>query len=119
MAKQKRKSKAAELAQKRLAGLESISTTLNLGNGLTIPAYSTAIQSVLAKLDAYNTQLSVADTALNDVESQEKILRLLSERFLEAVGSAYGHDSNEYEKAGGTRTSERKRPVRKPKKTTP
>jgi hypothetical protein len=32
---------------------------------------------------------------------------------LAAVGVKYGKDSSEYEKAGGTRTSERKAPLRK------
>jgi len=31
-----------------------------------------------------------------------------------AVGAVYGKDSDQYEKAGGVRKSERKRPVRKP-----
>ena len=31
---------------------------------------------------------------------------------LTGVGVKYGKDSNEYEKAGGVRTSERKKPVR-------
>lgn len=108
-----------ERAQKRLSGLESISPALDLGNGLTVPNYSAAIVSAVSKLDSYNTLLSTVDAALNDVQAQEKILRELSERMREAVGSVYGHDSNEYEKAGGVRKSERKRPVRKPKKTTP
>ena len=33
---------------------------------------------------------------------------------LTGVGVKYGKDSNEYEKAGGVRTSERKKPVRTP-----
>jgi hypothetical protein len=37
---------------------------------------------------------------------------------LAGVGSKYGKDSNEYEKAGGTRTSERKPPLRKKKPPT-
>jgi thiamine pyrophosphate-dependent acetolactate synthase large subunit-like protein len=37
---------------------------------------------------------------------------------LTAVGLKYDKDSNEYEKAGGTRTSERKAPVRKAKAAT-
>ena len=34
--------------------------------------------------------------------------------FRSGVGLKYGKDSNEYEKAGGVRTSERKKPVRTP-----
>ena len=42
-------------------------------------------------------------------------MRDLNERALDGVASKYGKNSNEYEQAGGTRKSERKRPVRKPK----
>ena len=117
MAKLKRKSKAIELALKRLAGIESISPTLDLGNGLTVPNYNAAVERAAGRLDSYNTLLSSCDAALNDVKAEEKSLRELSERMREAVGSVYGHNSNEYEKAGGVRKSVRKRPVRKPKKT--
>ena len=115
MAKLKRKSAIVEQAMKRLAGLESISAALNLGNGLTAASYSAEVQKAISKLDAYNTMLSTADAAQNDLVAEEKILRQLSERMLEAVGAIYGHDSNEYEKAGGKRKSDHKRPVRKPK----
>ena len=115
MARPKRKSKAMEKANKRLAGLLSISETLDLSNGLTIQAYRDAIDKVFKKMEGYNGLLSNVDAALNDVRSAETELTLLSERFLEAVGSGYGHDSNEYEMAGGKRKSERKKPVRKPK----
>ena len=43
----------------------------------------------------------------------EKAIRDLSERMLAGVASKYGKDSSEYEMAGGTRKSERKRPTRK------
>jgi hypothetical protein len=115
MAKAKRKSKVYELAQKRLAGIESISPALDLGNGLTVTAFHTHLQAVADKLDAYNTLLSTADAAQNELADQEKVLREFSERMREAVGAVYGHNSNEYEKAGGKRKSERKRPTRKPK----
>ena len=117
MANRKRKSSVLDQAHKRLAGVESISLTLNLGNNLTAANYRAVVVSATAKLDAYNTLLSSTDAALNDLQKDEKTLRELTERMLEAVGSVYGHDSNEYEKAGGTRKVDRKRPVRK-KKTT-
>jgi hypothetical protein len=115
MALKKRKSKVVELAQKRLAGLQSISSTLDLGHGLTVANYSAALANTGKQLDTYNTLLSSADSAQIDLEKNEKLLRDLSERMLEAVGSVYGHDSNEYEQAGGKRKSDRKRPLHKPK----
>jgi len=35
------------------------------------------------------------------------------------IRSVFGPDSTQYEQAGGTRTSERKTPTRKPKTATP
>jgi hypothetical protein len=116
MAKQKRKSKVVELAQKRLAGMVSIDPKLDLGHGLSADSYNQAIEEVLSKLEIYNTALSMADSALNDVIEKENILKGLSERILEGVGFAYGHNSNEYEKTGGVRKIDRKRPIRKPRK---
>ena len=115
MSRKKRKSNTVVSANKRLAGLESIDPLLDLGNGNTIAAYLVAIKGVADALDAYNQNLSDADALMNNVEAAEKTLSDFSEVMLEAVGTKYGHDSNEYEMAGGTRKSERKRPVRKPK----
>lgn len=110
MSRLKRKSLALEKARKRLAGLESINPNLNLGNGLTAGAYRTQINQLEADLKAYNTKLSETDELLNIVEAGEAAMAELSDRFLKAVAGAYGTDSNEYEKAGGTRKSERKKP---------
>ena len=39
----------------------------------------------------------------------------MHERMLSAMGDKYGKDSSEYEVAGGTRKSERKKPTKKAK----
>ena len=57
------------------------------------------------------------DGLLNALEADEKMLNTLSEKMLAAVGVKYGKDSDEYEQAGGTRTSERAKPTKK--KTVP
>lgn len=113
MGRVKRKSVVVERAKKRQAGLESISTSLDLGNGRTLVNYIGQIQTVETALDAYNQILSQVDAALNLVQTEEKKLREESDRMLSGVGSFYGYDSDEYEKAGGKRKSERKKPVRK------
>ena len=115
MARQKRKSPAIENADVRAAALTSISPTLDLGNGLTVVAYKAAIANGQTLLDAYNTLLSQADHALNALVAAEKGLLDLSERMLGGVGSKFGKDSSQYEMAGGTRKSEKKKPKRKPK----
>ena len=117
MARTKRTSPAADKATTRAAALASISPTLDLGNGATLAAYQTAIAAIAApdtgKLAVYNAALSTLDAQLNDLQAAETALNILSERMLSAVGVKYGKDSNEYEQAGGTRSSERAAPVKK------
>jgi len=115
MARQKKTSKVIEAANTRAASLASIDAALDLGNDLTLAAYKAAIKATQDKLDDYNTKLSEADAAQNAFELAEGDLGDLSARMLAGVGVKYTKDSDEYEKAGGTKTSERKAPVRKPK----
>ncbi|MBI5479660.1 MAG: hypothetical protein HY906_12425 [Deltaproteobacteria bacterium] len=114
MARQKRSSKVLEGANRRATGLASINANLDLGGGLTLASYRAAIGDTKAKLDAYNENLSSVDALLNAFQASERTLRDLHERMLTGVATKHGKDSDEYEKAGGVRKSERKRPVRKP-----
>lgn len=115
MARQKRTSAAVTFAESRANALTSIDPALDLGNGLTLADYKTKAAALRTKNDTYNSDLSDLDAALNAIQADEKALDDLSVRMLAGVGSKYGKDSSEYEQAGGTRTSERKPPVRKPK----
>jgi hypothetical protein len=54
-------------------------------------------------------------TAVNNRNDKAKVLAGYSSRVRMGIRGFYGPDSNEYELAGGTRSSERKRPVRKPR----
>ena len=119
MARQKRASTSVTDAQTRAASLKSIEVALDLSNGLTLAAYNTKIDATSTALDTYNTKLSDLDALLNDLEDLETELDELSTRMLAAVGVKYGKNSDEYEKAGGTRTSERKKAKRTPKPPTP
>lgn len=115
MARMKRTSPSIENANTRAAALESIDAALDLGNGLTLAAYKSKIASTAAKLTTYNSLLSQVDGALNALEASEVDLNDNSERMLAGVASKFGKNSDEYEQAGGTKKSERKRPTRKPK----
>jgi hypothetical protein len=112
MARKKRKSKAVENGLKRAAALKAIDPKLDLGNGLTLDAYNAAIQAHEDDVDGYNTDLSALDARLTGIKTNEKTLAQLSVRMLKGVASKFGENSDEYEKAGGKRTSERKRPLR-------
>lgn len=114
MSRMKKTVSHVEQAVTRLAALKSIDTKMELGNGLDIAKYETAIKDLQAKLERYNTNLSMLDEQLNQVQASERVLRDLSERMLAGVASKFGKDSDEYEKAGGKKKSERKRTRRKP-----
>jgi hypothetical protein len=110
MTRQKRSSQVLERAERRAAGLRSISSTLDLGNGLSLETYFQLMENLRAQVATYNEALSFADRAVSSVQDTEQQLRVLSERMLIAVAAKYGKDSYEYKMAGGTRKSERKRP---------
>ena len=113
MARQKRTSQVLETARQRLAGLNSITPPPDFGANLTLAAYTTQINAVSAKLDAYNQMIAALDDLQNQVDSDEVSLRETSKRMLSAAEAHYGPDSSQYEQAGGTRQSERKRPTKK------
>ena len=113
MSRLKRSSKELAKAQMRATNLMSVDEELDLGSGLTLAAYQAAIDALQVKLAQYNNLLSEVDALNNDITAGEKQLAALSERMLDGVGVKFGKDSNEYEKAGGVRKSERKKPVRK------
>jgi hypothetical protein len=123
MARIKKTSKTVETARIRLAGLKSIDPNLDLGNGVTVAIYESKIDKAGGSLETYNTTLSVADEHQDIFENDEADLKDYHERILLGVGSKFGKDSIEYEKAGGTRKSERRKPAKAgnqlPKNTNP
>ncbi len=112
MARAKKTSTVVQKAQLRISGLKSINPKLDLGNGLDLATFEKKIGEVERLLQAYNKLLSDADAAKNIFEEAEKALGELNLRFLAAVKAVYGPNSNEYEKAGGIRSSDRKKPTR-------
>jgi hypothetical protein len=117
MARPKRSSTILEAARQRLSGLKSITPKPDFGTALSLDAYEQEINAYSTKLDKYNEALSTLDGLQNDLDTTEADLNDKSKRMLSAVGAHYGTDSDQYEKAGGTRSSERKRPTKKPAPT--
>lgn len=103
MARVKRNSSILEKAERRLESIISINSELDMGNGRTVAAFSTAIHDLSTKLANYNTTLSVVDRMADDVKIAEKIVKTMSEQMLLGIASCYGKTSQEYEMAGGTR----------------
>ncbi len=93
--------------------IDSIIPLLELGDGLTVENYLLSIDNLRSQLASYNESLAMIDRAAGTVQDTEQQLRTLSERMLIAVAARYGKDSYEYEMAGGTRKSDRKRPTRR------
>ncbi len=113
MPRLKRSSTTLEKAQRRIAAIKSIDPALNLGNGLTIASFSTAITDTQQKLETYNTVLSTVDQSYLAIQTAERSLRELSERMLLGVAAKYGKHSPEYVMAGGKprKTSQRPSPA--------
>ncbi len=64
-------------------------------------------------LTEYNQLLKQADALGNRITDEEAKLNEYSSKVLLGAKAAFGEDANEIEQLGGTRKSERKKPVRK------
>jgi len=118
MPRKKSRSDSITRAESRVASLSSINKNLDLGSGLTLPAYRDTITGAKAAMELYNSKLSEVAALRTDVLKQERDLDELSVRMLAGVAVKFGRESDEYQQAGGTRTSARRAPKRKVKVTT-
>jgi len=99
----------AEIAQNRLQGIKQFEPTFDFGNGLNSEAYEAKYNAVTNGTQTYNGLLTTADGVGTQLDIDIHELSLLNTRLLNAIGSKYGYDSIEYEKAGGLRQSDVKR----------
>lgn len=113
MARAKRGSAVLATARRRLSGLKTITPRPDFGPALDLGQYEQEINHLSASLDKYNATLTLLDQMQNDLEAEEAQVNDKSKRMLAAAGAHYGPNSSQYEQAGGTRTDDRKRPVRK------
>lgn len=111
--KKKTVSKVLDRAKARLASIRSIDPDLDMGNGNSVTAFDAVINAAEDDMETYNTQLSIVDEKYDIFLKREKAAADLSQKMLNAVGSKYGYDSIEYEKAGGVPKSKRKKPTPK------
>jgi hypothetical protein len=81
---------------------------LDLGNGLTVETYQQSIDQVSKVMEDYNIHLSLVDSLRRSFKEKEKLLRAFSERRLTGVVAKFGKDSEQYQKAGGTKKLERR-----------
>ncbi|MBW4688647.1 MAG: hypothetical protein KME40_27075 [Komarekiella atlantica HA4396-MV6] len=112
MSRPKRTSRVLEKAQLRCTGLKSIVPNIKFDEEYSLEKLIESIEQLRAKIDIYNTALSVVDSSKAEIEEMEKNLSSLAEKMLMVVAIKYGKNSREYEMAGGVRTSERIRKIR-------
>ena len=101
-----------EKAARRAAGINSIDPNLDLGNGLTLPAFSTLIETMRTKENAYNSALSNLDKLYREMLQTERELGDMAEHMLLGVATRYGKSSVEYGMAGGVPKNQRRKRLR-------
>ncbi|MBD2254215.1 hypothetical protein [Nostoc parmelioides] len=112
MARRKRSSPVLQKAVRRAAGMNSIDPNLDVGNGLTLPVFSTLIETMRAKENAYNSALSNLDKLYREMLETEGKLADMTEHMLMGVGVLYGKSSVEYGMAGGVPKNQRSKGLR-------
>jgi hypothetical protein len=112
MARRKRTSQVLEKADRRMAGLASIDSNLNLGNGLTLASFSTLLETMRTRENSYNSALSNLDKLYREMLETESELGDMAEHMLLGVATKYGKSSVEYGMAGGVPKNQRRKGLR-------
>jgi hypothetical protein len=86
--------------------------TFTLGE-ITLPNLQSKITDLRQKRDRIETLRTQLTALNNEVQEQTAELAGINTRARSGYRATYGPDSSQYEQAGGTRTSERKRPSSK------
>ena len=115
----KRETKDMRDLRQKIAGMKAIDKSFDAGNGVTLITAEALLLDSDSALEATNQAVAAADDKDNILNAKNKLVRAFNKKILPAGGLKYGTDSSEYELLGGTRESERKKPVRKPKTPTP
>ena len=121
----KKREEAAIIGQMktRLSAMEQIDadqkSELDYGGpagALTSKTVNEKLTTYDNKLSGYNKLLEQADRAKNELKTLEKDISADYANVLSSAQSKFKQNSHEVEMLGGTRSEERKRPVRTPKK---
>lgn len=90
--------------------------TFALGE-ITLAKLQTKITDARQKRDQIETLRTQLTSLSNELTQQTNELATINTRARSGFRASYGPDSTQYEQAGGTRASERKRPASKKKAT--
>jgi hypothetical protein len=110
--RRQRSSPVLKKAVRRAAGMNSINPNLDVGNGLTLPAFSTLIETMRTQENAYNSALANLDKLYREMLETERELGDMTEHMLMGVGVLYGKSSVEYGMAGGVPKNQRRKGLR-------
>ena len=83
-------------------------------NDVTLVEYKAAMMACQTNDDTVEAKRRELTAAMNQRNAANATLKNMSTRALSGIRGFFGPDSDEYELAGGTRTSERKKSMRKP-----
>ena len=118
---------SADKALTDAAGIEKVweaNPTITLGSEtdpdnpkVTLADYQAAREKVEDLVDQIETLRNELTKLVDDKDDAAVDLSDLNTRALSAIRGIFGPDSSQYDQAGGVRTSERKKPVRKVKPT--
>ena len=86
--------------------------TFSLGE-VTLTKLQTRLKDLREKRDQAETLRTQLTALTNDLNTQTAELATINTRARSGFRAVYGPDSTQYEQAGGTRASERKRPSKK------
>ncbi len=82
---------------------------------VTLPQFQGMISDLRAKRDTTENIRTQLTAAVNDTNTRAESVGTIITRARSGFRAFFGPDSTQYEQAGGTRASDRKRPDRKPK----
>ena len=114
-----RRSRVTDEAESRIAALSTIQTRLKFPDSLTMQGYITQATEARALVAQLNSIDANRDATRSLLDKAEQELATTSSRVLKAVLAQFGPDSPEYALAGGTRTSDRRRGMRRPEDANP
>ena len=101
-------------AEARIAALQPFVSQLDLPRTLTLKTYADAIVVTRDALARFKSLVAQVDAARRDLNAAEEQLENCNRRVLQAVEVQFGPESEQYAAAGGNRSKDRKRPVRRP-----
>ena len=86
---------------------------------ITLEQFKGMIDDLRAKRNTTNEQRTRLTAAINEANAQAAFVSGIITRARSGIRAFYGPDATQYDQAGGTRTSERKRPTRRAKPDSP